>query len=139
MLARAFFPQGAEMRKLSSLTLAVLLTVQLIAAAVTLRPQRQESFLTAFNVVPKVLPSSAEDVFTADVYLDLITLTNVTDTDVTVTVSDKQTIPMGILSQVNVPARSIFVMPLYGRYCPSGVTWAASANASIVGTMRGRK
>jgi hypothetical protein len=124
--------------------LAVLLIVVLPLVAAT-------SFKTGFNfgdpsyhpsyteTVPNLIPAVAENLWSMDVWLEEITLTNVTDVAQTVTISDRQSTPRSVLSQVQVDARTTYVIRFAARYCPGGVSWVAPDASSIVGYIRGKR
>jgi hypothetical protein len=94
--------------------------------------------LNKTGCTPKLIPAVVEDVFSSTCYVEEIVLTNVTDADVTVTMADKQTTPVPLLSAVPIYARSVVSLPFKARYCPSGLTWVCSAADSVVGYVRGR-
>jgi hypothetical protein len=92
-----------------------------------------------WETLPKLLPSSAEDVYAANCHVLEIHLVNETASPVTVTISDKQTTPRAVAPPaVVVPGNGDLVWEFSGRYCPGGLTWVASAASSITGYVRGR-
>jgi len=94
--------------------------------------------LTPKQTVPALIPAVAENVFSSDVYLEEITLTNESNSAVTVTVADKQTAPRAVLKDVSLGAKTAYVARFTARFCPNGITWVASDGTAVTGYVRGR-
>lgn len=92
-----------------------------------------------FEIVPAVVPDSAEDVFIDDIWLLSIHLVNRSYEDVTVTITDKQAVPLEVVPAVTIEAYSDHIREFSGRFCPGGLTWVASASDAVVGYIRGRQ
>ena len=91
------------------------------------------------ETVPQFIPAVAEIVFPATCWLIHVTLTNVSAGAVTVTISDQQIPAMPVIYQASIAANETLTIPLWERYCPGGITWVASAAASIVGYAKAKK
>jgi hypothetical protein len=89
---------------------------------------------------PQYVPSTPEDVFTSDVQVTLVHLSNTSSNPVTVTITDKQGTPLDFVPGVSIDPNSdhIRIFPATGRFCPGGATWFASEGSAVVGYMRGR-
>jgi len=91
------------------------------------------------ETTPGLIPATLADVYTKNIWLSEITLTNKSAGTVTVTVQDKQTTPREVLAAVSVAANTTYVIRFDARYCPGGVSWSASSGTAIVGYLRGKR
>lgn len=95
--------------------------------------------LNVQETVPGLIPATLTTVYTGNIWLSEITLTNTSAGSVTVTVQDGQTTPREVLSAVSIAAHTTYVIQFSARYCPGGVSWSASSATAIVGYLRGKK
>jgi len=102
--------------------------------------EAQNSFTGEVDSGPSKIPATAADVFTETVHVTLITLNNIGAATATVTVADKQSTALAMLTaiEVDVGTPQIWRCP-EGRKCPGGVTWVASAADTVVGYIRAKK
>lgn len=98
---------------------------------------RPEGHSTSWQTLPAYVPNSPADVVAQSVYVEEITLTNASDSSVSVTVNDKQSSPLPYLSAVAIAARTTYVIDSKGRYFPGGVSWSATAANAVVGYVSG--
>jgi hypothetical protein len=91
------------------------------------------------ETVPSMIPAVAEEVFDSDIWLEEITLTNISTVPVSVTISDEQDSPLQVIASLSVEPGMPVVVRFGSRYCPGGVSWVATVAASLVGYMRGRR
>lgn len=109
--------------------------------AVTVKNGSAE-FGAPLYINPKLVPASAEDVFTNDVFLTLIHLSNKSAATVTVTITDKQSPSREVVPTVSIAANSdhlrVFPREEGGRFCPNGVSWVASDGAAVTGFIAAR-
>ncbi len=91
------------------------------------------------ETVPVLIPAVAEVVFDRDVRVVEIHLVNESANPVTVTILDRQSTPRSIVPTVTIDGNSDHIREFTGRFCPGGVTWAASDGNSVAGYMRVRK
>jgi hypothetical protein len=95
---------------------------------------------TYVETAPALIPNVAESLWTTNTWLEEITLINTSANPVTVTINDRQAVPMPVIPPaMSLAAGEMYVIRFGARYCPSGVTWVASANNSIVGYIRGKR
>lgn len=100
---------------------------------------RPAALATFWQITPALVPVSAADVVAFDVYVDQITLSNVSGAAVTVTIKDKNSSPLSFLEAVSIAANSAYVIACPGgRYFPGGINWVASSGTAIVGYIAGR-
>lgn len=90
-----------------------------------------------YDFVPMLVPNSSEVTFTRDVFLQEITLTNITDSAVIVSVLDRQSTPRAVLHEISIAADTTYVIRFEARYCQNGVTWVAGTASAVIGYMRG--
>lgn len=91
------------------------------------------SFSEEKQTVPGLIPQTAEDLATSDVYVDLIVLTpHATDSD-TVTIKDKQGTPRTVFGPIVVDPGAPVVAKLYSRYAPGGLTWESATGNKVTG------
>lgn len=83
------------------------------------------------------LPAVAADLTTKDTMLFQLTLSNITGGAVSVTITDKQSSPVTLMS-VSIPAGTIVVVAWpEGQFMKGGVNWVAGAGSSINGSVFG--
>lgn len=90
-----------------------------------------------WQTTPEFIPNAASDVVAVDVYVDEITLTNVSSDVVTVTITDKQSTPAAYLSAVSIAAHGVYVVTTKSRWFPGGINWVASAANAVIGYVSG--
>lgn len=90
------------------------------------------------HTYPSVVPATEEDVFTADVYVTEISITNKSSSATTLTMKDKQSTPRELVPTTTINANSVHEFRFDGRFCPGGLTWQAGAADSLVVYVRGR-
>jgi hypothetical protein len=86
------------------------------------------------QTIPATIPVVPEALWTRNVELvelDLTIMAGVTSA-VTVTVMDRQTVPVEA-AVVELQPGSVAPITFGGRYCPNGLTWKASAASSVTG------
>lgn len=90
-----------------------------------------------YESVPKLLPSVSENVTLSDFHLTELTFNNNSASAVTVSVFDRQDVPVSVLNgftiQPNQPAGFVWK----GRLVPGGFSWVASVAGVISATARG--
>lgn len=92
-----------------------------------------------FETDPALIPNVLTAVTAHDSWVDLITLTNETAADATVTIQDT-TNSRGFLTSVTVKANTTEVIRLAGgRKFPGGVKWSCGTLNAVTGYMRGVK
>jgi hypothetical protein len=101
--------------------------------------ERSYHFTTYVENTPELIPAESASLWTMDTWLEEITLTNTSDAAVTVTVTDRQSTPRAVLSELSVDAHTTYVIRFSARYCPSGVAWSASSGTAVVGYVRGKR
>jgi hypothetical protein len=96
--------------------------------------------VTFYENDAELLPTSTADVVTGTIWLEEITLTNNSSSDVTVRIRDKQTTPRQIVpDDMVVLAKHVYTIQFKARKCPGGVTWLASDGTNLIGTIRGKR
>jgi hypothetical protein len=90
------------------------------------------------ETVPIKIPGTAEDLWAVDCWLQSVCLTNTHTDIVTVTLADKQTSPLPVISAASIAAGETLTIPFDDRLCPSGLTWLASVADKVVGYVRAR-
>lgn len=123
-----------------------LLIIPVLIAALAVSASSQDSRFASFQkeIDPMLVPSSdtpAPGVAgTATVYLNELTLTNITGSDVTCTILDRQITPRALYSDTlfgkGSGKASHYVMDYKGRKMPSGITWSCNAANAVVGYMQ---
>jgi hypothetical protein len=83
-------------------------------------------------------PATATALFSFTVYVEEITLTNKTDSNVTCSILDRQSTPRELFTGV-VNAGSVYVMPFKGRKMPGGITWSCTNGTAVIGYVYGRR
>lgn len=94
-------------------------------------------FSATEHTVPVLVPQTAEDLATSDVYLEALVFTAATTQD-TVTVKDKQGTPTIVFKFLVLPGDPV-VVTFPGRYCPGGLTWESTAGDLVVGYARWKR
>lgn len=89
------------------------------------------------EIIPRLIPTDVEDVFTGDVHLVEIHLVTADGVDTLVTIMDKQAVPMPVFPFIRLAGTGEFHREFTGRLCPGGVTWVADHPNSVTGYMRG--
>lgn len=98
------------------------------------RPLGQKQLAGALAVVPAV----AANVTTTHTWIFQIVVVNKTAGAITFTLTDRNTVPLDLLTAVSLPANSILIADFpEGMYMPNGVTWSASAGTSLNGSITG--
>jgi hypothetical protein len=92
---------------------------------------------TAVDTDPTPIPASLTTVFTGTVYVQEVTLTNITGADVTCTIQDRQATPRALYNNVVKPG--LYVFSFKGRKMPNGVAWFCGDSTSVVGYIQGVK
>ncbi len=121
------------MKRVLATFLALVIMSSLMAAPTLKKAQTQQ--LTPWDFAPALIPSSAEDVVTGDVYIDSITIINPTASAVTLEILDKQNTPREILD-VTIAANTTYVIKMWTYYSPGGIRWSAGTNNVLVGHIR---
>lgn len=124
------------------LTLAAVAVVAIVAYAQIVSAPAPPGIGTQYSIVetnPALVPATDTDVATNTIYVEAITLTNITGSAVTCSILDKQSTPRAFLKDAALAANSAWVVPLPagGRKFPSGVSWSCSSGTAVVGYMRG--
>lgn len=102
--------------------------------SVTLLPNRT---LDQIETVPKVVPTTGEDIFVSDIHAVEIVLTNDGPGTAHVTITDKQSTPLALVSgKAGLMSGATAIFEFSGRLCPGGVNWVSDA-AGVVGYVRG--
>lgn len=109
-----------------------------IAAQMTVRPIDLPKIV---ETEPGLVPATSTTVTTATTWITMLTLSNTSDSAVSCTVADRQSTPRAVVGpDLIVSAKSIYIMSFpEGRKALSGVTWACSSGAAIVGYLVGRQ
>lgn len=126
------------MQKFLSVFVVVLL-VALVASVSYTQTTGKVLFGTFYEVGPSVVPATGTDLFTADIWLESMSLTNYTASAVTCTVSDKQSTPLHFLYLADISPYSTWVIDAKDRKFPSGLTWSCGTADSVVGYMRAKR
>lgn len=89
------------------------------------------------HIVPSLVPTSPTDVWTRDVYLEAITLTNESSSTASAcTVQDKQGTPRAYMKTVSLAANTTYNdQHVNGRYFPGGLTWSCTTG-TVTGYLR---
>lgn len=91
------------------------------------------------DFAPGLVPATDTTVWTGDIVLEGGTLTNITTSDVTCTIMDKQSTPRAFMYNTKIPANSVAVMgSRMSRYMPGGLSWSCSSGTAIVGYLQAR-
>jgi hypothetical protein len=94
------------------------------------------SQVSEWEIMPQAMPTSSTALFSRDVHITEITVTNTTDGDLTFDVSDKQTSPLELFSNTPITARATYGLSFKGRLMSNGVQIVASG-AGLVFSLRG--
>lgn len=126
------------MRKILVVGLLLITTLSLVAAPTLKRAGFNQ--LSEWDFAPALIPSSPENVViqSSGVYIDTIVIVNPTASAVTVTISDKQTVPLEIID-VSIAANTTYVIKMWGYWAPGGISWVAGTDNVLVGYIRMRK
>jgi hypothetical protein len=124
----------------------LILTAAVLMVAMAIHASGQDSRFAAFQfeIDPMLVPSTdtpAPGVAgTATIYLNEITLTNTTASDVTCSILDRQGTPRVLYSDTlfakGSGKPSHYVMDYKGRKMPNGITWSCSAANAVVGYLQ---
>jgi hypothetical protein len=82
------------------------------------------------------MPTSSTALFSRDIHITEITVTNTTDGSLTFDISDRQATPLELFSNTPIAARSTYGLAFKGRWMPGGVQ-AVASGAGLVFSMRG--
>jgi len=106
-------------------------------AALSYRPvsaQQGDPRFASFQkeIDPMLVPAvdTAVPGISATVYVNEITLTNVTGGDVTCSILDRQATPRAVFSNTVHPG--VYIMPFKGRKMPNGITWSCTGGGTAV-------
>ncbi len=99
----------------------------------------RSNFSELLETTPGLVPATGTDVWTASVWVEEITLSNITSSAATCTIKDKQETPRSLMEAVSVPANSIVSARFTARYMPGGFTWSCSSGTAIIGFARVRR
>lgn len=122
----------------------ILTRIIFVLAVLALCAQGQDRF-TARDVdtTPALVPATPTDVFTHTVYVEEITLTNTSTSDVICTIQDRQSTPRVLYSDLvfgkGSGKASHYAMRYNGRRMPNGITWSCSDGAAVVGYIQGKR
>ena len=89
-----------------------------------------------WEIFPQDIPTSSTAIFTRDVHITEITVTNTTGAQLTFTVSDRQANPKELFASTPIDANSTYGLAFKGRWMPGGVQIVASG-PGLVYTLRG--
>lgn len=114
----------------------------LLAVAVNSAVYRAPNFDNAsgifvYEVKPARVPSSLTEAISGDIWIEEITLSNTTGSDVTCTIQDEQLTPMPLYNKAVAPG--IVGFRFSARWMPGGVKWNCGDATSIVGSIRGKR
>lgn len=118
------------------IALVILCTSVAIAAPPT---ETSSKFGRVEETTPELVPATDTDVWTRTVYLEEVTLSNITASAITCTILDKQSTPRALFKDVSIAANSTVGARFSARYMPSGVSWSCSSATGIVGYMRAKR
>ena len=83
--------------------------------------------VSAVQVKPQAVPTSAAIVASYDAYLKTITVTNTTGGALTFTLADRQASPIAVMTAVSIAANTTYILSFPSLYwCPGGFTVLAS-------------
>jgi hypothetical protein len=89
------------------------------------------------QTTPAFVPNTITDVWTQDVYLEVVTLSNESASAVTCTIQDKQATPRAYFKTVSLAANSTYNdAHVPSRWFPSGLSWSCSAPSAVTGYLR---
>ena|ERR1051326_4255987 len=91
-----------------------------------------------WETVPATIPQAGEDVYVGDTHVIEIHLVNDTASAASVTITDKQGTPVPVIPTLSIAAHTDQIWELTGRLCKGGIHWSCTADATVVGYMRGR-
>ena len=92
---------------------------------------------SSVDIDPSPIPSVLTTVFTGTVYVQEVTLTNITGADVTCTIQDRQATPRALYNNVVKPG--LYVFSFKGRKMPNGIAWFCGDSTSVIGYIQGVK
>lgn len=101
----------------------------------TLCANREEGQSPELQIVPQLIPSSEETIYSADMYLTEIDVCNKSTNPVSLLISDRQATPREIVDTM-IEAKTTYVIRFKGRYAPNGATWIAGSGGALVGYVR---
>lgn len=118
----------------------IFLSLAAIGLALMLAAQTTDRFsATAFDMNPVLLPDSTTSVYTSTVFVDEITLSNSSSSEVVVTIADRQQTPLPLLPGVKIQGNSAVVVSMKSRKFPNGLSWSASQAGVVTGYVSGRR
>jgi hypothetical protein len=89
------------------------------------------------QTTPGFVPNTITDVWTQDVYLEALTLTNETTSPVTCTIQDRQGTPRAYFKSVNLNGNTTYNdAHVPTRWFPSGLSWSCNAANAVTGYLR---
>jgi hypothetical protein len=95
------------------------------------------------DIDPTLIPATPTAVWTFTVFVDEVTLTNESTSDVVCSILDRQASPRTLFSDTvggkGTGKSSHYVMKYNGRKMPGGVTWSCSTGGAVSGYMQGRR
>ena len=89
-----------------------------------------------YEITPDYVPATITDVCADDCHILEVSITNVSDAPVTISIADKQDTPMPFLESVSIDPKTAFVINSRGRLMIGGITWLASASNALVAAVR---
>jgi hypothetical protein len=95
------------------------------------------SFSHHQHIVPTLVSATPTDVWTQDVYLEAMSLSNESAGSVTCTIQDKQGTPRSYFKTVAIAANSTYNdQSVNRRFFPGGLTWSCSSGTAVTGYLR---
>jgi hypothetical protein len=89
------------------------------------------------QTTPGFVPNTITDVWTQDVYLEALTLSNESSSTVTCTIQDKQGTPRAYFKTVSLAANTTYNdAHVPSRWFPGGLSWSCSAASAVTGYLR---
>jgi len=89
------------------------------------------------QTTPGFVPNTITDVWTQDVYLEALTLSNESASAVSCTIQDRQGTPRAYFKTVSIAANTTYNdAHVPSRWFPSGLSWSCSASNAVTGYLR---
>jgi hypothetical protein len=119
---------------------AALLAAMLTANGQTLNP-RPAALSRVVDMDPALVPATATDVTTTTIWVIMITLSNESGSDITCTVTDRQSTPRALVGPgITVRAGEHWIQWYpEGRKMTGGIRWSCSNGSSVTGYIVGRQ
>ncbi len=124
------------MKRFMLLTALVCLTIT--AQTFTGRPARLDK---TFDFDAQLIPTSATTITNADTWIELVTLTNETSSDVTCTIQDRQSPARALIGPaIPLKAKQHWIQEYKAyRKMKGGITWSCSSVNAVTGYIVGRQ